>query len=125
MLNLYSIQSSLDVKEKTDTIVLNSTGLKLGTAAVTLNNLRITEIEHTIHEKEKRVAFKFAEEFHAGTQAVFQVSFSGEILDNQVGYYRSPWMGDGKTKYCALTQFAVRFPHRQASTGNSDDGSAD
>ncbi|KAJ8087904.1 Aminopeptidase 2 mitochondrial [Marasmius tenuissimus] len=100
------VKIRLDVNEKTDTVVLNASGLKLGAASVISGDSRVIEIEHVIHEKEKRVAFKFPEEFNAGRQVLFQISFSGDILDNQVGYYRSSWMDDEMTKYIALSQFA-------------------
>ncbi|KAK1231989.1 Aminopeptidase 2 mitochondrial [Marasmius sp. AFHP31] len=100
------VKVRLEVNERTDTIVLNSSGLKLGKASVISGDSRVTEIEHVVYEKEKRVAFKFPEEFNPGCQVLLEISFSGDILDNQVGYYRSSWMDDGKTKYIALSQFA-------------------
>ncbi|KAL0581101.1 Aminopeptidase 2 mitochondrial [Marasmius crinis-equi] len=100
------VKVSLDVIESTDTIVLNSSGLDLGTAAVLLEDSRVREIEQVTFEKEKRVAFKFPAEFHAGSKVQLYLGFSGKLLDNQVGYYLSSWEDEGRTKHYALTQFA-------------------
>ncbi|KAG7092748.1 hypothetical protein E1B28_009075 [Marasmius oreades] len=103
------VKVCLDVDENTDTIILNSSGLQLRTASVTCitsNDSSVTEIEHTVYDKEKRVAFKFPKEFHTGSKLQLRVGFSGVLLDNLVGYYRSSWELEGKTKYYALTQFA-------------------
>jgi aminopeptidase 2 len=66
------------------------------------------EIEQTYDEKETRATFKFPTVFPAGSKAELQISYSGELKDNMVGYYRSSWEDEGKTKYYALTQFEVR-----------------
>ncbi|KAK7043674.1 Aminopeptidase 2 mitochondrial [Paramarasmius palmivorus] len=101
------VKISLDVKEDTDTIVLNSNGLQLGKATVYSDALKKSEaeIEQTYDEKETRVTFKFPTVFPAGSKAELQISYSGELKDNMVGYYRSSWEHEGKTKYYALTQF--------------------
>ncbi|KAL0580690.1 Aminopeptidase 2 mitochondrial [Marasmius crinis-equi] len=99
---------SLDIKENTDTIVLNSNGLKLGKGSITSDALKdspIVETKQTFDDKEKRVAFQFPTQLTAGSKAQLQVAFSGELGDNMVGYYRSSYEVDGKKKYYALTQF--------------------
>ncbi|KAK1218706.1 Aminopeptidase 2 mitochondrial [Marasmius sp. AFHP31] len=102
------VKISLDVKENTDTIVLNSNGLKLGKASATSDASKgslVVETKQTFDDQEKRVAFQFPIEFKAGTKAQIQVGFSGELGDSMVGYYRSSWEQDGQKKYYALTQF--------------------
>ncbi|KAF9255758.1 leucyl aminopeptidase [Marasmius fiardii PR-910] len=103
------VKVSLDVNEHTDTIVLDAIGLKLGQASVIYDankDLPIVEIEHVAHEKDKRVAFKFPVGFQVGSKIQFRLDFSGEILDNHVGYNRCSWEHEGKLKYFALTQFS-------------------
>ncbi|KAJ8084693.1 Aminopeptidase 2 mitochondrial [Marasmius tenuissimus] len=102
------VKISLDIKENTDTIVLNSNGLKLGKASATSDASKgslVVETKQTFDDQEKRVTFQFPTEFKAGTKAQIQVGFSGELGDSMVGYYRSSWEQDGQKKYYALTQF--------------------
>ncbi|ESK92997.1 leucyl aminopeptidase [Moniliophthora roreri MCA 2997] len=101
------VKISLDVKEETDTIVLNSNGLQLGKAIIYSDALKKSEveIEQSYDDKEKRATFKFPTKFPAGSKAELQINYSGELKDNMVGYYRSSWEHEGETKYYALTQF--------------------
>ena len=70
----------------------------------------ITETKQIVDDKESRVSFVFPTEFAAGTKVQLQISFSSDLGNSMVGYYRSAWEEDGKTKHYALTQFEVRGP---------------
>ncbi|KAJ8084692.1 Aminopeptidase 2 mitochondrial [Marasmius tenuissimus] len=100
---------SLDIRQNTDTIVLNSFGLNLGKASVTPYEPKgscIAETKQIVCDHNKQVAFQFPNEFRAGWKVKLQVGFSAHIGDGMFGYHRSTWELDGKTKYYALTQFA-------------------
>ncbi|KAL0066569.1 Aminopeptidase 2 mitochondrial [Marasmius tenuissimus] len=100
---------SLDIRQNTDTIVLNSFGLNLGKASVTPYEPKgscIAETKQIVYDHNKQVAFQFPNEFRAGWKVKLQVGFSAHIGDGMFGYHRSTWELDGKTKYYALTQFA-------------------
>ncbi|KAF9265642.1 leucyl aminopeptidase [Marasmius fiardii PR-910] len=102
------VKISLDIKENTNTITLNSNALNLGKANVVSDSLKdspVVETKQIVDDDQKRVAFQFPTEFTAGSKAQLQVTFSGELRDNMVGYYRSAYEHGGKTRYYALTQF--------------------
>ncbi|KAJ3797238.1 leucyl aminopeptidase [Lentinula aff. detonsa] len=102
-----SVTVSLDVKEETNTIVMNSSKLKLGktTAYSVGSQSDPLSSEPSFDEKEKRVSFSFPTAFPAGTQAKLSVGFAGELNSSMTGYYRSSFEEEGKTKYYSLTQF--------------------
>lgn len=47
--------------------------------------------------------------FPAGSKAELKIGFEGQLGGSMVGYYKSSYALDGKTKYYALTQFAVIY----------------
>ncbi|KAJ3908537.1 leucyl aminopeptidase [Lentinula edodes] len=102
-----SVTVSLDVKEETKTIVMNSSKLKLGQATVHSTGSQSDQLssEPSFDEKEKRVSFSFPTVLPAGTQAKITIGFSGELTGSMTGYYRSSFEEEGKTKYYSLTQF--------------------
>ncbi|KAJ4488175.1 leucyl aminopeptidase [Lentinula aciculospora] len=102
-----TVTVSLDVKEETKTIVMNSSKLKLGqaTAYTAVSQSDPSFSEPSFDEKEKRVSFSFPTAFPAGTQTKLTVGFAGELNSSMTGYYRSSFEEEGKTKYYSLTQF--------------------
>ncbi|KAF8831487.1 hypothetical protein HHX47_DHR1000653 [Lentinula edodes] len=106
-----SVTVSLDVKEETKTIVMNSSKLKLGQATVHSTGSQSDQLssEPSFDEKEKRVSFSFPTVLPAGTQAKITIGFSGELTGSMTGYYRSSFEEEGKTKYYSLTQFEASF----------------
>ncbi|KAJ4001405.1 leucyl aminopeptidase [Lentinula boryana] len=102
-----SVTVSLDVKEETKTIVMNSSKLKLGkiTAYPVGSQSDPLSSEPSFDEKEKRVSLSFPTAFPAGTQAKLSLGFAGELNSSMTGYYRSSFEEEGKTKYYSLTQF--------------------
>ncbi|KAJ3763765.1 leucyl aminopeptidase [Lentinula raphanica] len=102
-----SVTVSLDVKEETKTIVMNSSKLKLGKATVYPDGSQSDPLtsDPSFDEKDKRVSFSFPTAFPADTKAKISVGFAGELTGSMTGYYRSSFEEEGKTKYYSLTQF--------------------
>ncbi|KAF9265351.1 leucyl aminopeptidase [Marasmius fiardii PR-910] len=102
------VEISLDIKENTDKITLNSNALDLGKAHVISDSSKgspLVETKQIVDDGQKRVTFQFPTELAVDSKAQFQISFSGELKDNMLGYYRSAYEHNGKTRYYALTHF--------------------
>lgn len=101
------VRIDLDVKEPTSRIILNTSELDLGTASLYSDTLKIDEVlgEQTIDKTSERVAYNIGATLPAGSKASLKIAFKGELTGSMMGYYRSTYEKDGKTKYYALTQF--------------------
>ncbi|KAH9923974.1 ERAP1-like C-terminal domain-containing protein [Epithele typhae] len=98
--------ASLDVKEETDTIVLNTAKSVLGDVALRLDGAAAAQAA-TAREydaKTQRATFTFAAPLRKGAKARLSVAFANELDASLMGYYRSTGGADGRTVY-ALTQF--------------------
>lgn len=58
-------------------------------------------------EPRGRVSVDLPVALPVGSQLQLRIDFEGELTDAMMGYYRSSWEDEGKTKYYALTQFEV------------------
>jgi Peptidase M1 N-terminal domain len=88
---------------------LNTSNLELGVAKLYSDALK-TEQEQsscTFDSETERATFAFPTKLPAGSKAQLQVGFHGKLTGSLVGYYKSLWEHEGKTKYYALTQFEV------------------
>lgn len=56
---------------------------------------------------QQRVTYKLTDILRAGSTAELKIAYTGELLSNMIGYYRSSWVNKGTTQYYALTQFEV------------------
>eukprot|EP01060_Flectonema_neradi_P013067 TRINITY_DN1985_c1_g2_i1.p1 TRINITY_DN1985_c1_g2~~TRINITY_DN1985_c1_g2_i1.p1 ORF type:complete len:889 (+),score=150.97 TRINITY_DN1985_c1_g2_i1:55-2667(+) len=98
------------VKEPCNEIVLNSLGLKY-TSDAEIHNGR-TDVTEKIkvsdlgcNEKDERLTFKLAEKTQAGDVLKIRLQYSGELLDNLKGFYRSNYVDEnGETQWLATTQ---------------------
>ncbi|KAJ3554813.1 hypothetical protein NM688_g2912 [Phlebia brevispora] len=99
----------LDVVKDTSTIVFNSSKLSLGSARLTSSSLKQEIVQTTkdfaIDEKSERCTISLPTTLSAGSQAQLKIDFDGELTGSMMGYYRSAWEHEGKTKYYTLTQF--------------------
>ena len=102
---------SLDVKEDATSLVFNVSGLKLGDLTVTSPAF---QEDHTylasdlkIDATQERATLPLSSTLSAGVKAQLKVGFEGELTGAMLGYYRSTWETEGKTKYYTLTQFEV------------------
>ena len=111
---------SLDVKEETSVLVLNSTGLELGAAALRYGQEEQLGLIPTQQAELERISFTLQKPLPANSKAQLQIAYSGKITDQMRGYYRSSWMDGSTSRNYALTQFEVRFPiHPKSSSSPS------
>ncbi|KAJ3551896.1 hypothetical protein NM688_g4446 [Phlebia brevispora] len=99
----------LDILRDTSIIVFNSSKLLLGSAHLTSSSLKQeivqTTKDFTLNEKSERCTISLPTTLSAGSQAQLKIDFDGELTSGMMGYYRSAWEHEGKTKYYTLTQF--------------------
>jgi aminopeptidase 2 len=100
----------LDVKKETSNLVVNASGLEIGSAFFSQNSqqgyVMLTPILDTTLE---RATFELKTTLPAGSKAQVRIPFKGKIASSAMGYYRSSWNDDGKKRSYALTQFEVMF----------------
>ena len=109
---------SLDVKEETAKLVLNTASLELGDVSLQSGTSDgaaevQTATAREFDETNERGIFSFAKALPAGSKARLSVAFKGELTGDMLGYYRSTGGPDGKIKY-TLTQFEVQEVYRQS-----------
>ncbi|KAJ3574305.1 hypothetical protein NP233_g1859 [Leucocoprinus birnbaumii] len=101
------VRIDLDVKEATSRIVLNTSDLDLGTAWLSSDSVKVDQVlsAQTFDKESERVSYELGITLPAGSKASLKVAFKGELTGSMMGYYKSTYEEDGKTKYYALTQF--------------------
>ena len=102
---LYSDDISLDVKEDTSSISLNTLQLDILSTVIKVGD-EIIPTSMPSHDEERQV-YKISceKKLVAGTKAILKHTFSGTLNDNMAGFYRSSYEGkDGKKKYIATSQ---------------------
>jgi aminopeptidase 2 len=101
------VKVSLDVKEETSNIVLNTSDLELGKATLYSDSLKEEQDATFVSfdKTQERTTYQLSNKLPAGSKAELKIAFTGKLTGNMMGYYRSSWEQDGKTKYYALTQF--------------------
>jgi aminopeptidase 2 len=114
----------LDVIKETSRITLNTFELELGTASIYSDNLKIEQIPSAcaFDTTAQRAAFSLPTALPAGSKAQFKIGFHGKLTGNMMGYYKSTWEQDGKTKVYALTQFEASDVTDRVVTMASDLG---
>jgi aminopeptidase 2 len=100
---------SLDVKKETSTITLNMAELELGTASIHSDILKTeqTQTGRVSDATAQRVALSFRTPLPSGSKAQLKIGFKGMLTGSMMGYYKSSWEHEGKTKHYTLTQFEV------------------
>nr|XP_003702012.1 PREDICTED: puromycin-sensitive aminopeptidase [Megachile rotundata] len=97
----------IDVKQSTDTIVLNSLDIDIKTAAFNANDGKViptSKIE--LCATEETATLVFDEKLPSGKSGYISLEFVGEINDKMKGFYRSKYIGtNGTVKHAAVTQF--------------------
>lgn len=63
--------------------------------------------EGTLDKTSERVAYNLNKTLPAGSKASLKLAFKGQLTGSMMGYYKSAYEEDGKTRYYALTQFQV------------------
>lgn len=108
-----SVAHSLDVVKETSKVVFNAAKLTLGEARLSSTSLKDDIVqkssEFNFDEDNERVALELPATLPTGSQVKLRLDFAGELTGAMMGYYRSAWEDEGKTKHYTLTQFEVRF----------------
>ncbi|KAF2405417.1 hypothetical protein EJ06DRAFT_535325 [Trichodelitschia bisporula] len=96
----------LDVVEDTNSISLNSIGLKIHSTAVHAGDTVVSASPSLTYDKDSQTTkISFAETIPAGTKAKLVQKFTGTLNDSMAGFYRSSYKkADGSTGYMATTQ---------------------
>lgn len=99
----------IDIKEDTNTLVLNYKDLEIGTAYIMVDgsNDLLQSSSVTYDSDREEVSMKFPVTLTSSLASPkLHIFFTGTINDKMAGFYRSSYKtDDGETKYCAVTQF--------------------
>ena len=97
---------SLDVKEDTSSISLNTLELDIHSTTVSADGSQITSSPKVSHNEDTQTTtVSFEKLIPAGSKAQLIQTFTGYLNDKMAGFYRSSYKdGDGSDKYIAATQ---------------------
>ncbi|KAF5326661.1 hypothetical protein D9619_004256 [Psilocybe cf. subviscida] len=101
------VKISLDIKEETSQIVLNTSNMDLGqaTAYSSASESAQPATFVSFDDAQERTTYALAETLPAGSKAALEIKYSGKLTGSMTGYYVSAWEQEGKKKYYALTHF--------------------
>lgn len=106
---------NVEVKESTDTFVLNAYCLEIPEAAFeTSNGSKIASKDIQIDSEQQTVTITFTEELKPG-KGVLHASFKGILNDNLKGFYRSKYParnGSPTDRFIAATQFEAIYARK-------------
>lgn len=77
------------------------------TSSALKQDLVQTTSDFNYDEANERATIALPTVLPAGSEAQLRIDFESEITGALMGYYRSAWEHEGKTKYYALTQLGV------------------
>ena len=108
---IYISLVSLDVKKDTDSITFNTAELTLGPLTVTSSAFNEPQVHPssvlTLDKATERATLKLTSKLVEGSTVQVRIPFEADLTGGLMGYYRSAYEADGKTKYYSLTQFEV------------------
>lgn len=101
-----SISLSLEVKEDTTSISLNTLEVDIHSTHISAGGSEVTSSPKiTYNEDSQMTTISFDKSIPAGSKAHLTHKFSGTLNDKMAGFYRSSYKDkEGKTKYIASTQ---------------------
>jgi hypothetical protein len=91
----------------TPTVVLNVFELELGAASLVVGEETLKPTSQVVNSDTQRVTLSFAKDILRGSEAVLCMTFGGKLQN--MGYFKSEWLHDGKTDYYSATFFEVRL----------------
>ena len=100
---------SVNCKKSTNSIVMNCAELKITSCEVKCNGKIIKSTPKT-NEKKESLEIKLAEKIKG--KSIINLEFQGILNDRLLGFYRSQYTQNGKTKYLATTQFEAADARR-------------
>ncbi len=97
---------SLEVKEETTSISLNTLELDIHSTCIAIDGSEVTSSPKvTYNEANQVTTISFDQVLPAGSKAHVTQIFTGSLNDKMAGFYRSSYQGeDGSTKYLATSQ---------------------
>ena len=99
----------LKIRKPTKNIILNSSGLKINSAAIFYKGKRMLA-KVAENKKLEQISLEFSN--YIGLGAELAVEFEGKMNDSLVGLYRSKYFANGKEKYLATTQLESHYARR-------------
>ncbi|MEX0863197.1 M1 family metallopeptidase [Nitrosopumilus sp.] len=100
---------SVDCKKPTTVITMHCAELKITSCQVKSNGKIIKSVPKT-NEKKEELEIKLGEKIRG--KASIDLQFQGILNDRLLGFYRSKYIQNGKTKYLATTQFEAADARR-------------
>jgi len=100
---------SVDCKKPTAIITMHCAELKIISCQVKSNE-KIIKSVHKTNEKKEELEIKLGEKIRGN--ASINLKFQGILNDRLLGFYRSQYVQNGKTKYLATTQFEAADARR-------------
>ena len=100
---------SVDCKKSVNTISMNCADLKILSCNVKYGG-KIIKSTHITNKKKEELQIKLEEKVKGKT--TINIEFQGILNDRLLGFYRSQYQQNGKTKYLATTQFEAADARR-------------
>ena len=97
-----SVEVSLEAEGAVNDITLNAKELRLLSCKL-LKDRESIECQFSMDARRDEITIRLPEEMNG--RITLRITFSGEINDRMVGFYRSSYYAGGETRYCAVTQF--------------------
>jgi tricorn protease interacting factor F2/3 len=96
------VEISLEATRATKEITLNAKELSFRSCKL-IRGRQTTECPFSVDARKELVAISLPEDMSGAI--TLEITFTGEINDRMVGFYRSSYSAGGETRYCAVTQF--------------------
>ena len=112
---------SVDCKKSTNTISMNCAELKILSCNVKCGK-KIIKSSHITNENKEELQIKLEEKVKG--RATINIEFQGILNDRLLGFYRSRYRQNGKTKYLATTQFEAADARRAFPCWDKPDAKA-
>ena len=100
---------TVSCKKPTNLITMHCAELKIKSCHVK-SGKNIIKSTHKIDEKKEELSIKLGEKIKG--RATIHLEFQGILNDRLLGFYRSQYKQNGKTKYLATTQFEAADARR-------------
>ncbi|KAI0340189.1 leucyl aminopeptidase [Trametopsis cervina] len=103
------VVAHVEVVKETSKIVLNAAKLQIGGARISSSALKDDVVLATsaldFDTENERVSLALPTTLPVGAKVQVRLDFEGGLTGDMMGYYRSTYEDEGKTKYYTLTQF--------------------
>ncbi|AFS82900.1 M1 family metallopeptidase [Candidatus Nitrosopumilus sediminis] len=100
---------SADCKKSNNTIILDCAELKI-TSCIVKSQGKIVKSSPKTNEKKEELQIKLSQKIKG--KITIDLEFQGILNDRLLGFYRSQYVQNGKTKYLATTQFEAADARR-------------